>query len=66
MELANGVRSTYPAELAEPIERLAAAERDCCGTWLDIVVARSEVVTLELTTSNPAGLDLIRRMAGLR
>ena len=64
-ELASGVRSTYPPDLAEPIEALASAELDCCGSWLDIAVERGDVVTLELTTSNPDGLEIIRRMAGV-
>lgn len=64
-ELDRGVRSSYPLELADPIERLAAAERDCCGGWLDVVVHRTDVVTLELTTDNPDGLEIIHRMAGL-
>lgn len=64
-ELENGVRSTYPLDMATPIERLAAAETDCCGSWLDISIDRADVVELELTTENPEGLAIIRRMSGL-
>ncbi|GJM39117.1 MAG: hypothetical protein DHS20C19_24840 [Acidimicrobiales bacterium] len=64
-ELDDGVRSTYPLDLATPIEQLAGAERACCGSWLDIEVTRTDVVTLELTTTNPEGLAIIRSMAGI-
>lgn len=64
-EIDNGVRSTYPLDMAGPIERLATAERDCCGSWLDISVRQTEVVELELTSTNADGLGIIRRMSGL-
>lgn len=64
-ELENGVRTTYPLDMATPIDRLATAERACCGTWLDIRLTRADVVTLELTTTNPEGLAIIRSTAGL-
>ena len=65
-ELPNGIRSTYPLELADAIEQLASAELDCCGSWLNIAVRRRDVVTLELTTGNPDGLEIVRRMAGVK
>ncbi|MDW3217769.1 MAG: hypothetical protein R8F63_04075 [Acidimicrobiales bacterium] len=64
-ELENGVRTTYPLAMAGPIERLATAERACCGSWLDIEVRLDDVLTLELTTSNPDGLAIIRAMSGI-
>ena len=63
--LADGARSTFDLADAEAIDRLAAQEIDCCGTWLDITTTRSDVLTLELTTENPEGLDLIRTMVGI-
>lgn len=65
LEIEDGVVSTYPLADADRIEALAAAEVNCCGTWLDIATARGEVFTLTLTTTNPEGLDLIRAMSGL-
>lgn len=61
-----GVVSTYPSELADKIDDLVNREMSCCGTWLDSNLVRSDdTVRLELTTSNPEGLGLIRTIAGV-
>ena len=62
----DGVTSTYSLELADQIEDLATLERNCCGSWLTISTTRSgDVITLQLTTSNPDGLEMIESIAGL-
>lgn len=67
-----GVASTYPAELTDKLADLVNREMSCCGTWMNSTVEqlgatehRGKTVRLELTTTNPDGLDLIRRIAGL-
>ncbi|MGI9599125.1 MAG: hypothetical protein ACR2QK_23375 [Acidimicrobiales bacterium] len=64
--LADGIVATFAPELAADIEALAARELSCCGTWLNIETRRRpDAIELELTTSNPDGLDMINRMAGV-
>lgn len=62
--LPNGARTTFTLADADALEELAARERDCCGSWLHIRTARTDVFTMELTTDNSDGLGLIRSMAG--
>lgn len=60
-----GVGSTYPIELADAVEDLANRESSCCGTWLDIATSRTgATIRLELTTSNPDGVELIMSALG--
>ena len=64
-EVAGGVASTFPVELAAELEDLVDREVSCCGTWLDLTLTRSgDTVRLELTTANPDGLALVRSIAG--
>lgn len=63
--LPNGARSTFDLVHADAVEDLAGREADCCGSWLDTHTERGTVLTLELTTTNPEGVELIRNMAGL-
>ena len=61
-----GAAAIYPVKLADAIEALAARERSCCGSWLDVAVAReADHVRVELTTANPEGVPLILAMAGI-
>ncbi len=60
-----GVASTYPIGIADAVEDLANRENSCCGSWLMASTERlGDVIRLQVTTENPAGLDLIRSMAG--
>ncbi len=62
----SGVVSTYPIEIADQIEDLCNREIGCCGSWLDIKTSRlDDVIRLQITTSNPDGLGIIRSIAGL-
>ena len=63
--LPDGARTTFALADADALEHLASREMSCCGSWLRIETARSDVFTMELTTDNPEGLGLIRSMAGL-
>lgn len=63
--LPDGARTTFSLDDADAVETLAMGERNCCGTWLRIETARTDVFTMVLTTDNPEGLGLIRSMAGL-
>lgn len=61
-----GVASTYPLDLADKIEDLANREITCCGSWLDIASSRGDdMIRIELTTTNPEGLEMIASIAGL-
>ena len=62
----HGAEAAYPLEYADQIEDLARQECDCCGTWLDIETQRTDAeLVLTMTTANPEGLDLVRRMVGV-
>ena len=63
--LPNGARSTFALEHADVVEDLATREMDCCGSWLDVSATRGDVITLELTTTNPDGIALIHAVAGI-
>jgi len=63
--LPNGARSTFGLNDADAIEDLAERERSCCGSWLRIETARTDVLTMTVTTDNADGLELIRSMAGV-
>lgn len=64
--IGGGVESEFPLELADQIEDLTERELACCGSWLTIVFHRAvETCRLQLTTTNPEGVDLIRSMSGL-
>ncbi len=62
-----GVASTYPVEMADAVEDLARRENGCCGSWLSAATERcGEVIRLEVTTENAAGLGVILAMTGHR
>ena len=61
--LPNGARSTFALTHAEAVEDLAAREMSCCGSWISISTERTHVLTLELTTTNPDGVELIQSIA---
>jgi len=63
--LPNGARTTYDLEHADAIDDLVRREMHCCGSWLGITTTRAEVLTVEITTENSEGVDLIRNMAGV-
>lgn len=64
--IAGGAESTFPLDLADQIEELAAREMACCGSWLEISHERiGDALRLRLTTTNPEGVALIRSMSGL-
>lgn len=71
--LADGARSVFAAAHAEAVEDLAARERSCCGSWLQVETWRvaaggstsGEELTMECTTTNPDGVALIHSMVGL-
>jgi hypothetical protein len=58
--LPSGARMVFPLELATSIDELVAREATCCG-FLDFatVVVAGEFV-LDVTSSNPEALPLIR------
>lgn len=59
-----GVASTYPLALADKIDDLASRESSCCGSWLQISTDRNgEHVRLEVTTTNPEGVEIIRSIS---
>jgi len=61
----SGARMLFPAELATSIDELVAREATCCES-LDFVtaVADGEYV-LDVTSSNPEALHLIRLLTGV-
>ncbi|MFV1990027.1 MAG: hypothetical protein ACC652_04730 [Acidimicrobiales bacterium] len=62
----SGVVTTYPIEIADQIEDLCNREIGCCGSWLNIETSRlDQAIRVEITTSNPDGLGIIRSIAGL-
>ena len=63
--LPSGARSTYHLDHADAIEDLARREVGCCGSWLEIETARTDVLTVTITSTNPDGVALIRRLTGL-
>lgn len=59
-----GTASTYPISIAGDVEALAQSENSCCGSWLTASTERlGDVIRLEVTTENPAGLEVILAMA---
>jgi hypothetical protein len=61
----SGARMVFPLELATSIDELVSREATCCG-FLDFVtaVAGGEYV-LDVTSSNPEALPLIRLLSGV-
>lgn len=63
-EIPGGLRTTYPVANAAAIDDLVGREDLCCGSWLDLRLTVDHQVTLEATTSNPEGVELLRSMFG--
>jgi hypothetical protein len=63
--LPSGARMVFPLELATSIDELVSREAACCG-FLDFVttVGDGEYV-LDVTSSNPEALPLIRLLSGV-
>lgn len=60
----DGVAMTFPIDLAERVEDLAAREAECCG-FLSITTTRSAAaVRLEITTDRPDARVVIDALAG--
>lgn len=60
-----GVASTYPISIADAVEDLAHREASCCGTWLNTTTERlGDVIRMEITTENHAGVGVILSMTG--
>lgn len=60
-----GVVVSYPIELVDGIEDLAAREAACCS-FLDIVTTRAgDVVDVSITSVNPDAAPVIDLLAGL-
>lgn len=65
-ELDNGVVLELSLDHTDAVHELAEQEMQCCGTWLDIdVVDGLDLVTLRLTTTDSAGVPIIKQLAGL-
>ena len=61
-----GVAASYPLSLADQIEDLTRRESDCCGSWMTIEHERSDAaIHLQITTTNPEGIEVIVALAGL-
>ena len=60
-----GARMTLPASMADQVRDLVRREAACCAfLTLDIYVD-ADVMTLEVTASNPDALPVIAALAGL-
>ena len=60
----DGVRMTFPADIADEVEDLARREEACCS-FLSIAVHRGTgTVVLEVTSPVPEALPLISMLAG--
>jgi hypothetical protein len=65
-ELRRGAIVELPLDRYEDVADLVARELTCCGTWLDIELRRkTDRLVMRIITSNPDGVELIRKMAGL-
>lgn len=61
-----GVRLTLAGRHREAIEDLAARERACCGSWLDIELRDTgDTVVARLTSRSPDGVGVLEAMVGL-
>lgn len=60
-----GIRMTFPIAFAEQVRDLADREAACCSFLNLTVQPTASSVTLEITSANSGGLDLIERLARL-
>ncbi len=65
-ELTDGVVVDLPADRYEEIIDLVERERECCGSWLTLDLARKKkVILLTATSEDQIGRSQIRSMVGL-
>ncbi|MEZ5380231.1 MAG: hypothetical protein R2754_00390 [Microthrixaceae bacterium] len=62
--LATGARMTFAAEHASWIADLVARETTCCAFLKITTTLDGDVVVLEITSENPAALDVIAALSG--
>ena len=62
--VSNGVEMTFPAELADTVEDLAAREATCCA-FLTITTTRgSDEIGVWITSADPDGRPVAELLAG--
>ena len=60
-----GVTLTFPIDLADDVEGLAAREATCCGFLEITTIRRADEVRLDIKSSNPAARPFIEAISGV-